>query len=407
MAFWQDALRFLVGDRNRYPKPFKVVEFPAQLKVGNQIKPLEGHRVLVRSDTNDPLAVVGGAYQILQNADLYAMIEEEIALTLGQERLDNAQATYFEAYGGRQTFKEYLFPDISVALSGSPSKVNMRILAFNSFGYASTKLYAGGIDSYCSNGIVLGDFQLGKARHVYRKEKFEKLKAPIQEAFESFQREQRKWQKWQLQTLDHSSAVAFVNSKFSRARANQITSQLEQEYEQHGRTLWALYSALTHVTTHPQHSFALRKKSIPNQQAVILERAYKVGRMTMEEDFEALAIDHAINQPVRPTTHIDNSDISSGAHTDHPEPTSIQQTTEKPSAVDPEASDINRSDNSDISSGAHTEHPEPTSIQQSAEKPSAADPAASDTNLHEAQDAKEESDSPAKEQDSSAKPQLP
>ena len=259
----------------------------------NPVDPTIG-RAVIREDNRQPLGIVGARYGIAPNAPIYEMMKAGAETALGRHELAGVELTEKSSFGGQFTRLELTFPGMGAdirQLTGSSTQLLFKIGLTNSFnGSGAIRLFAGAVDLWCSNGCVSGEYTRKAARHTsgFTPEIFAGF---IEEQAENFKTRVRTWQAWAQNTIRPEQAESILNDAGMAGRkvAN-VMAQFEAEATARGRTVWALYSALTNYASHEDGRFGVRNSRNVDNVAVTLDgREREVARIVDGDAFQRVA----------------------------------------------------------------------------------------------------------------------
>ena len=258
-------------------------------KIGSDIG-----RVIRRTDSGAALGVVGQRYGIAPNRPLFDMICEGAEKTLPRHALQDIELKEFDSHGGQYTRFELCFPGLGAdirQLSGSSTQLKFRVGVANSFnGSGSVRLMAGAYDLVCTNGMVVGECERKAARHTsgYTPQKFAEF---IEIEFSKYLERVRTWQSWARAEINPAQAAATLEAAgMSGRRIKSMMEQFETEAASRGRTIWALYSAMTFYSSHNSERFGVRNSGNVDNVAVTLDgREREIARVIDSEAWHRMA----------------------------------------------------------------------------------------------------------------------
>ena len=176
-------------------------------------------------------------------------------------------------------------------LNNSATQLLFRVGVSNSFnGSGSVRVMAGAYDLICTNGMVIGEAEKKAARHTsgYTPEIFAGF---IEAEFAKYLERVRTWQAWARNEIRPEQAEqALNNAGMSGRRVASMMQQFEAEAATRGRTVWALYSALTFYSSHNSERFGVRNSGNVDNEAVTLDqREREVSRVIGSDAWARLA----------------------------------------------------------------------------------------------------------------------
>lgn len=231
------------------------------------------HKALVRMVDEKPvcLNVVQNTYKVIQNAELFAAIDAGLASGISEREIETASIRDKTSYNGAICFREYVFPEISFA-SPEGDKIAFRVVVQNGFGTGSIKLYAGAIDFFCTNGVVIGDYTSTYAKHT-KGVSLLKFENAVRGAVDLF------WKNKDLyadlkgkKVLADATVKIWMEHNFGDLLGDRLYHQYLVECQSRGRNLWAVYSALTYYSSHVNGNFGLRNTGNDHEASTMMKR---------------------------------------------------------------------------------------------------------------------------------------
>jgi hypothetical protein len=267
------------------PLDFKVFSRPVFYTGTNGQQFPTDNKALVRCDagTGDVpvcLSVVGKGYHVVQNDELFTAIDAGI----NGRRVEISDDT---AHQGKTCIRTYTMPDVSF-VSPDGKDIAFRVIAVNGFGSTAVKVYAGAIDFFCMNGMVLGSFVSAYARHSSGIQ-LQGFTKQIDLAQTEFWRTEETIERRVGTKVNLGNVNKWLEENFSERRAKKLADQVEQEVHVRGNSLWAVQSALTNWATHQTVEPALRRSGTDPVASTMLARETTVARLLEQPEFMALA----------------------------------------------------------------------------------------------------------------------
>ena len=240
-------------------------------------------RLIRRTDTNQPLGVVGERYAIAQNQDLATKLAEGCEAALPTRALQNIELREHTSRNGRFSRFEYSFPELGAdirQLTGRSTQLKFRVAVSNGFSGTSIRCQAGAIDWYCTNGMTFGEFETSVFRHTAGFNP-NKVKTFVTAEAERFKERVSIWQRWALNEINPAEAeLALEEAGMAGRTVKGIMEQFDIEAQERGATTWALYSALTYRSSHNSERFGVRNSSNVDNVAEVLDRREReVGQL--------------------------------------------------------------------------------------------------------------------------------
>ena len=272
-----------------YMKPKAELEQTKAQKIDESIG-----RVIRRTDTWAPLGIVGQRYGIAPNKPIFEMVCEAAESTLPRHALQDIELNEFSSFGGAYTRFELCFPGLGAdirQLSGSSTQLKFRVGVANSFnGSGSVRVIAGAYDLVCTNGMVVGECERKAARHTsgFTPGLFSEF---IESEMQKYIERVRTWQAWARAELSPAQARETLEAAgMSGRRVESMMKQFDQEAASRGRTVWALYSALTYYSSHNSERFGVRNSAnVDNVAQTLDQREREVSRVIDSEAWARIA----------------------------------------------------------------------------------------------------------------------
>ena len=262
---------------------FEVVSKPVFLE-GVEIP---DRKALVRTDTNEYLSVVGYKYHVVQNHEFFGPLEAEMKKT---KELKDFMCDEAIDDNGLTCFRDYTFntPETRLDMpAGTQSDLRFRIIARNSHGLYGMAFISGAIDMFCMNGCISGIYSVEHLRHtpgVVRT--YGKAVEQIMQAYAGFKDSGARWHAYAATPVTDKAVDMYISNhpKLTGPAKDAIMFQFRKEAAQRGRTLWSLYSAITHYASHSD------VKNPSREHASVLHRIDRMRAVIEnEEEFMTLA----------------------------------------------------------------------------------------------------------------------
>ena len=287
------------------PLNFDVVKTPLAASMPDgSISKVRGKVGLTRTDNGDTIAIVGERYGLVQNADLFNRIDDEVFSAIGDDHRDSAVVKDRIARGGALCIRDYSFPKIKlngamdVELSRSKddnTDIGFRLIVSNGFGGSSLAVMAGAIDYFCTNGMVLGKLHGAyQVRHTRKVEvRMVGVDKAARDAISIFHDHADVFADYVSTAItdEHARRIIVESKCFSDALSKKIYGRYLVEKQDRGANVWALYSAGTHYASHLTGPFATRNTGNDHTAATMMARTKKVSALVLSPAFQS-AVSH-------------------------------------------------------------------------------------------------------------------
>lgn len=258
----------------------------------NNYRPITTHKTLVRPVGPNrepvPLAIVKSTYGVVQNKELFQAFEEQMLTAYGDDCRDVTVVDKV-SYQGALCLRDYRFPNIKLAhrsvLKGD-SGICFRTIIVNGFGGAPVKVYTGGIDAFCTNGMIRGDFETIVRKHtsgITIGNLVDRFKSALLQ-FEKLGEDIKL-----MQEAEFNPAVTnLLRMHLSERIVSDImTRTLNDELPVRGKNMWALYSALTYYASN-DNFVPVRDSGADHKAATMLKREEKVRQITQSDEWRQM-----------------------------------------------------------------------------------------------------------------------
>jgi hypothetical protein len=285
----------------RYNTPNSPILFPVgERKVGWQMRSgnyaaIPTHKAIIRMTQDGSAAhvlnVVGNNYRLVHNKELFTNVEDVLRKKMQGSALRDVQVTDKVSGWGRVCLREYVFPNIVCKLTrGARSSIAFRLIVQNGYGGSALRLHAGGIEFYCSNGMISGDYQSTYHKHTSGLV-VAGVGASVENALQAFAHNQLKWQHWADTPVKYQEAMELFRQLASSEKLSEnLAQQYMRETDQRGSNLWAVYSAMTYYASHTDGEFKLRESVVAqdSQASTMLQRELNVAKWIQSRHWKAL-----------------------------------------------------------------------------------------------------------------------
>jgi hypothetical protein len=223
---------------------FKVAERGLYLPLKAGTFQPSGYKALIRQHGEGVkvLNVVKNSYKLVTHREVYD------ALTPILTEHDVAVNTYSDADGAK-AYIDVKFPKLTTSLAGS--SLNFRAIFHNGYGGTSLGCIIGAINAFCTNGMILGDYESVYRRHTSG------LDASV--TLDWLVAGMSKWdvgvERWHHWAKMESRTSTMVNVAKLMSDNEQHVKRMERVYidtyvPKYGNTLFAVYQTLTDFASH-------------------------------------------------------------------------------------------------------------------------------------------------------------
>lgn len=284
---------------------FRTAERPliAQLRYG-KTAPIATHKAVMRAHPVDRspvvLGVVGRNYSVVRNESLMKAVENSFMQELTAEQLRDVKVQDHESRGGAACLREYYFPNVRCDLRNRQheTEIGFRTIVQNTFdGSSPIKMMSGAIDMFCTNGMIIGEYDMFGRKHVGNiEEMLERnwndniFARHVRSAVQRFSSQSTLWQQFIDTPFPCDHAYEFLKKLpgMSERKAEKLSQRVQVEREDRGDNFWAVYSAMTFYASHDEYpDFKLRNTGNDNRPEAMLNREQEVRAWINSEAFRS------------------------------------------------------------------------------------------------------------------------
>ena len=245
---------------------------------GYSSTPLENHKVITR-DHAIPLGLVKNTYRTVKNEEVFLPLEEEIINFFDPSLLEEVKVVDHILKKGAVCYSEYIFPKQKQGetykeletRSGHKTSFTLRFIIQNSYdGSCSVKFYGGNIDGFCTNGMIIGEYDFAKAKHT-KNFSADQFRLQLSQTLVNFNESVAKLQQY-ADTLIQPYQTTLVQDLFRKltkgdtdepkrknSLSDKLFAQFVDEQTDRGSNVFAVTSALTNYASHDSERFSLTK----------------------------------------------------------------------------------------------------------------------------------------------------
>jgi len=204
--------------------------------------------------------------------------------------LDRLEVTYKTARHGAWALQETVFPSIRVPITTYKHKTEMglRHITWHGVdGLTSNNGLFGGIDFFCSNGTITGEYDRVRRKNTKRFD-MNAFVEEIEQSLEVFYERAKMYQAWASRTISEHQAQELFGAMFGVRKAPKMLEIYHSEAAIRGNTLWTVYSTFTNYASH-EDTFALNDTGGDHKAQSMLKREFEVSALIEHDAFTKLA----------------------------------------------------------------------------------------------------------------------
>jgi len=228
-------------------------------------------KMLTNADTGEYIAVVNDCYRVVENHELLIPLHNQMIKYFDPCVIEDVKIKDVVSPSYRASFSEYVFPKINREVgysNGNKTTIGLRFIMKNTFdGGGCVVLYSGDIDFFCTNGRIVGEYDVTKRRHT-RNFTVDGFITAFEKSIERFNWTLDLYQKYAdakiTNTYDVRKLFETLTNKKDQSRkglSDRLFAQYISETLDRGSSVFSVMSALTYYSSHTDYGFSPRGKS--------------------------------------------------------------------------------------------------------------------------------------------------
>lgn len=225
----------------------------------------EDKKMLTRTtpDGDVYLNVVNSGYRVVENAEVLEPLQRQMINYFDPLVLEDVKIKDTISANGNVCYAEYLFPRLKHGIetsTGHKTEFGLRFVMKNTFdGKGSVTMWSGLIDFFCTNGTVMGQYDVTRKRHS-RNFNTDGFISAFKMSMTSHRQAVEKYQRYADTKVGSSTKVEQLFDKLTKTNrqdqkrseglSDRLFSQWMDEVRVRGDNLFAVQSALTHYASH-------------------------------------------------------------------------------------------------------------------------------------------------------------
>ena len=209
------------------------------------------------------LNVVNSGYRVVENAEVLEPLQRQMINYFDPLVLEDVKIKDTISANGNVCYAEYVFPKLKHSIetsTGHKTYFGLRFVMKNTFdGKGSVTMWSGLIDFFCTNGTVMGQYDITRKRHS-RNFNTDGFINAFEMSMTSHKHTVEKYQRYADAKVGSSTKVQQLFDKLTKTNrqdqkrsgglSDRLFSQWIDEVRERGNNLFAVQSALTHYASH-------------------------------------------------------------------------------------------------------------------------------------------------------------
>jgi len=251
-------------------------------------------KYVINSDTGDAIAIIGRSATARNHAEFYNRVWDTIVEDLSQEDLQDKTYKFKSARNKGWSMLDVTFPNVKTTVETVRHKTEIafRMIAVHAIdGTASPATWFGGIDTFCTNGQITGDWDMVRKKNTsgFTVENFMR---ELRVAKTNFDLQGKRLQTWATTILAHVQVDELIQKIVkSERKSRKLYDLFLDERRMRGNNLFALYSAFTNYSSYAdaRNGFELRNTGNDTKAVSMLAREQEVSKWVSSPEFLELA----------------------------------------------------------------------------------------------------------------------
>ena len=251
-------------------------------------------KYVINSDTGDAIAIIGRSATARNHAEFYNRVWDTIVEDLSQEDLQDKTYKFNSARNKGWSMLDVTFPNVKTTVETVRHKTEIafRMIAVHAIdGTASPATWFGGIDTFCTNGQITGDWDMVRKKNTsgFTVENFMR---ELRVAKTNFDLQGKRLQTWATTNLAHVQVDELIQKIVkSERKSRKLHDLFLDERRMRGNNLFALYSAFTNYSSYAdeRNGFTLRNTGNDTKAVSMLAREQEVSKWVSSPAFLELA----------------------------------------------------------------------------------------------------------------------
>ena len=253
---------------------------------------MQGKKYVHNSVTGDVIGIVGSKFKAANHIDFFNGIKKATQDNRLPHELEGAVVKIQTARNKAFALLDIKLPNVEFTITTSKhqTKINERLVALHGVdGSCSNQVYTGGIDFYCTNGLITGSYESIKRKNTsgfvlaaYINE--------VKQARLTFDESCNRLQKWADTPLNVDGKTFLASIIKSETLAKKMYALACEEISKRGKNVFALYSAFTNYASYAdeRNGFKIRDTGFDTQTETMWKREQQVAKWISTPQFQSL-----------------------------------------------------------------------------------------------------------------------
>ena len=273
-----------------------VGDMPNRLNFGVYFEPTKvfDKKYVINNVTGEYLGVVGNGFSCADHPVFFNGVEEAMTENLSTTHLDNAKINWRVCRNNTWAMLDITLPNVerNIVTDKHNTVVNQRFIALHAIdGSCSNQVYYGAIDTFCTNGMITGDYDKVKRKNSSNFTMTSFIDE-LKNSRRDFDLQMDTFQEWAFTSIKHINIKELLDNLMkSERKSEKMFTLYNQEVSRRGANVFALYSAFTNYASYAdeRNGFQMRNTGNDTQAQTMWNREQEVSKWVSSPQFKQLA----------------------------------------------------------------------------------------------------------------------
>ena len=206
---------------------------------------------------------------------------------------DDAKVVWRSARNNSWGMMDITLPNVkrTIISDKHETKVNQRFIALHAIdGSCSNQVYYGAIDTFCTNGMITGDYDKVRRKNSSNFS-MDRFIDELKNSRRDFDTQMDMFQQWAFSPIGTFDIKSMLDSLMgSESKSEKMYTLYNQEVSKRGKTVFALYSAFTNYASYAdeRNGFRMRNTGNDTQAQTMWLREQEVAKWIATPQFNQL-----------------------------------------------------------------------------------------------------------------------
>jgi len=256
---------------------------------------VHGKKYVIDTSRDKAIAVVGNSFNCASHYELLKTVEDVISKGRTPFELSDAKVKISKARDNAVIIADVTLPNVNTTVTTNLMNTTIceRIIVTHGVdGTMSNQVWFGAIDSWCSNGQVIGEHSKHMKKNT-RRFSTEILSVELEESRQNFYENSERlnaWAKIKLDGVEVKDIIAKIVK--SDRKAEKMNSLYLSEVSDRGKNLFSLYSAFTNYSSYAdeRNGFKLKEMGNDTESISMWNRELEVSKWISSKEFKELEV---------------------------------------------------------------------------------------------------------------------